>query len=476
MRLVGFVVILAACGSDVAPPTPAPEPTALLPVRARLLTDRQYANVLRDLLGDVPATDVRLPGTQAHQFLHDDVLAVDTALLSQYRVAAELVAAAVAPRSRGEVEAFAARAFRRPLEGNELAQLQGIYDQGGWSLVVEVVLQAPSFLYRSELAGELTTYELAAAIGFLFTDSLPDEQLWQAAGDGSLADPAVLETQVDRLLEDSRVREHLTTVILDWLEVHRVLTVDKLEPELRQAMFDETARFVDDTLWQRGGSLRELLTSRRAFVETPLDAHYGVRGDHDPRHRAGILTHASLLAILSTEQRESIIRRGAFVHRKLLCTPELGRPPFSEIAAVAGFTYELSESQFGHYRAANPYCAGCHRVIDPPGRALMTYDAEGSWRTTSFDGIPIESEATLILDGRELFVRNGVELAEALGNSEQVARCVVDQIAHHALGAGLADEATRRYLYQRFEASDRDLVEVFRAIALSPTFRQRSTP
>jgi hypothetical protein len=70
-------------------------------------------------------------------------------------------------------------------------------------------------------------------------------------------------------------------------------------------------------------------------------------------------------------------------------------------------------------------------------------------------------------------VTNGVELGRALAESDDVAACVVDQLAHHALGRGLSDPATRSFLQHRFERSDRDLVDVFRAIATLPGFRLR---
>jgi hypothetical protein len=64
-------------------------------------------------------------------------------------------------------------------------------------------------------------------------------------------------------------------------------------------------------------------------------------------------------------------------------------------------------------------------------------------------------------------------MAAALADSEQVAHCVVDQLAHYALGRAVDDPALRDYLYSSFDRSEHDLVAVFRALATAPVFRMR---
>ncbi|HUQ07233.1 MAG TPA: DUF1592 domain-containing protein [Kofleriaceae bacterium] len=483
---------VAACDDAALPPVADEAP---IPARVRLLTDEQYANAVRDLLGEsVTVPPLRTPGTAPHQLIHEDVIAVDAALLVQYRMAAEMLAAEVMDRPAGvETATFAERAFRRPLDDGELAALEALEADGGFALVVEAVMQSPDFLYRTELGGdrdagdangvvELTAYELAGELSFLLLDSIPDDALWASAKDGTLAQPEVVAAHVERLLATPRVREHLTRVVMDWLEVWKVLDAVKdpalfpeLDEALRRSMLDETDRFVRDVLWERRGSLRELLRSRRSFADERVAALYG------DSPRAGVLTQASMLTSLATARQESIIRRGIFVHRRLLCTPELGRPPFDAIAGVAPFTSKLSEMQFSHYRLAHLYCRGCHRVIDPPGRALHHYDGLGRWREVDAIGQPIEDTVRMVVPGgdgdEESWVSGPIEMAEFLAESQQVAGCAVDLMTHHAFGIGLTDAqggVTRRGLHDRFEQSDRDLVDVFRAIATSPAFRKRT--
>lgn len=536
-RLACLVLLASACGNDVGVEPPARYVS--LPARVRLLTDEQYANAVRDLVG-IEAPVLPQPGTEPHQFIHEDLVAVGGPLLVQFRIAAEAVAREVAARTEGlgcadadagcakaKIEAFASRAFRRPLEADEPAALWRLYESGrddrrsragatialaqsaGFGLVVEAVLQSPSFVYRTELgpaagAGEggasagdaptppglvaLTPHELAAELSFLLTDSIPDAALWAAAEDGSLLRDDVLAAQVERILDTDRAHAHLASVILRWLGAYRVLEARKdttifptLSPELRQSMLAETRLFVEDVLWHRGGSLRELLTSRETFVDAALAEHYGHRGvsaDHPVRvtlsgaQRGGVLTHASILTSLATEQRESIIRRGMFVNEKLLCTPELGRPPFGAIAAQAHFTARMSEAQFSYFRTGHIYCSGCHQTIDPPGRALHHYDGIGRYRELDEIDQPVQPDGRLVIGGVERRFADAIELGGALADSDHVARCVVDQLVHHALGRAM-DPSLRVFLHRRFEAADKDLVEVFRALATSPQFRLR---
>ena len=446
--LVAAVVALAACGED----RQDREPAADVPVRVRVLTDEQWHNAVYDLLG-IDA-QVHTPGSLPHQLVHEDVGAIDPATLVEYRIAAEEVARRT-PALCADAEcalALATRAFRRPLEADERTRLSALFDTGGFPLVVEAVLQAPSFLYRGELHALLTPYELAGELGFLLYDSLPDDRLWAAAQNGSLADRDALAREVDRMLGEPRVQTHLVDVVMDWFEVARVKDAQKdpqlypeLTDELRAQMYADTQQFVRDAL-ARPNSFRELLVAQ-----------------------GGMLAQRSVLTMLGTNARGSIIQRGIYIHRNLLCTPELGRPPFQAIADLAGFTGKLSESQFAHYRAANLYCSTCHRIIDPPGRALEGYDAIGRPRDRDEIGVPIEDDVTIEVDGQPVAVRGALELGRVLAASEQVRRCAVERLAEHAYGRKL-DAANIGYLEDRF---DGNLVGLVRTIATSPSFWRR---
>ena len=534
--LVPFFVALTACAGvieepangDSADPADVPVETCVdgvelaPPARLWVLTDSQHTNAIRDLLGpDVEVPEVRTPGVTSTQFVHEAGLhRVSAPLLSQYQAAAEAVAVwsldrvdAIAPCDAGSevacgerfVADFAARAFRRPLGADERAELLAIYDLGateghavGVALVIEAVLQAPDFLYRTELGEpsvsgeivELTPYELASSLSFLLLDSIPDAPLWQAARDGSLSEPGALAEHATRLLELPRARAHVEDALVTWIGVERVMTLEKdpamfpmLDDALRASMIDETRRFIRDVLWERDGSLAELLSSSRTYVDGPLAELYGVDApaggagfiELDPTERAGLLTQASVLATLSGPTKTSIVHRGLFVNRLLLCLPEIAPPPPDLIDGVAAETDGLSERELADYRASNTTCAGCHAMIDPPGIALEHYDPIGRWRTDA-DGAPVDATARVAIGGtpaRE--ITGAVELARALAESDEVTACVAEQIVQYAFGRALGREAmcSRADVIERFEASDRDVVEIFRAIPATTAFRTR---
>src|SRR5690606_4240459 len=88
---------------------------------------------------------------------------------------------------------FGARAFRRPLTGDEEAAFLGFFDQQlaetnfnvAVQLATQALLQAPPFLYFVEFGGDLvegdvvalTGHELAARLSYFVWDSMPDEAL-----------------------------------------------------------------------------------------------------------------------------------------------------------------------------------------------------------------------------------------------------------------------------------------------------------
>ena len=90
---------------------------------------------------------------------------------------------------------FGLKAYRRPLTHTEVEQYLEIYrlvtaqacfeEAVRW--IITAMLQSPHFLYRSELGRrvgeyfELSSYELATELSYLFWETMPDEELFRAA-------------------------------------------------------------------------------------------------------------------------------------------------------------------------------------------------------------------------------------------------------------------------------------------------------
>ena len=75
------------------------------------------------------------------------------------------------------------------------------------------------------------TLELASRLSFFLWSSLPDDELVEAAADGRLGDPAVLEAQVRRMLADPRAESLTTNFASQWLHLRNL---DAVRPDSRQ--------------------------------------------------------------------------------------------------------------------------------------------------------------------------------------------------------------------------------------------------
>jgi hypothetical protein len=396
------------------------------------------------------------------------------------------------------IDDLGARAFRRPLTAGERDDLVAVYELGapesfeaGVQLVIEAILQAPSFLYRTELGGgdaapgevvELTAYELAASVSFLLLDSIPDAPLWAAAQDGSLLDDDVLRDEVERLLALPRVRDNLARIYVAWLGATKAATTDKsstLFPEfdeaLRDASVEETRRFVA-TLVAEEGTLFELLTSRRTEINGALAELYGVPGvtgaqfvevELPASQRAGVLTQASMMATRAGPEETSVVHRGLMVQKLLLCAELPAPPPGVDLddPDLEG----MDQRELAEFRAGVTACAACHALIDPFGLAFEHYDAIGRHRAS------VDASADLPGLGE---VNDALPMLEALAEDPRVADCVVEKIVTYSLGRKLGndDGCELDQLQERFTEADGSLVEPFRAVVGSDAFRLRKVP
>ena len=159
--------------------------------------------------------------------------------------------------ARTIVSSLARRAYRRPVTERDLDALLAFYDggreQGGFEAGIETAVRAllasPEFLFRVERDPEdiasgvtyrLSDLELASRLSFFLWSSLPDDELLDRAERGELSDPAVLETQVLRMLDDPRAAALSTNFASQWLHLRNL---DAARPNLRAFPdFDENLR------------------------------------------------------------------------------------------------------------------------------------------------------------------------------------------------------------------------------------------
>ncbi len=363
---------------------------------------------------------------------------------------------------------FARRAFRRPIEREELERLirlsRSVLEEGeSFERAIEVGVQAilvsPHFLFRVEIDAEpenplaihpISEFELASRLSYFMWSSMPDEELLQLASRNALRSNNTLRQQVERMLQDPKAQSFIESFSGQWLQTRNLkqMTPDpKLFPtfdeQLREAMRKETELFFGEIV-RANHSILDLLDADFTYVNERLAKHYGlpgVRGEEfqrvkvDGAQRAGVLTQASILTLTSNPTRTSPVKRGKWVLENILGTPPPPPPPnVEELKNDEKSVLSGSLRQRMEQHRENPSCASCHKSMDPLGFGFENFDAIGAWRTK--DGkFPIDPAG--VLPSGDSF-STPQELRVILKQSQdQFARCLTEKMLTYALGRGL---------------------------------------
>jgi hypothetical protein len=375
--------------------------------------------------------------------------------------------------ARRIIENLARRAFRRPLTQDDIAFLMPFYRSGskeaggfdaGIEQVVATVLASPDFLYRGiqtpantnargdSRAFPLSDLELASRLSFFLWSQGPDDELFKIASAGQLSRPGTIETQVRRMLADSRASSLVRNFALKWLNVDNLKEVapdPQLFPafsdELRQDFATEIESFIA-SIFLEGRSVTELLTANHTFLNERLARHYGVTSVYGPQfrrvelqnpERAGLLGKAAVQLRTSYGDRTSPVLRGAWVLERLMGTPPAPPPPGVEtdLSTREGEKPKTLRAKLEQHRV-NATCNQCHGVIDPIGLALENFDAIGRWR--DIDRLaqePIDANTVLPGGGK---VNGPVQLRQELfGRSNLFIRALTEKLMMYALGREL---------------------------------------
>ena len=428
--------------------------------------------------------------------------------VEQYMSAAEAVARkAVAERSQwlgcdGTGEACARtfavdvgrRVFRRPLTGAEVdryAELVLSEDDfdAGLQVALQVMLASPYFLYRFEVGdedGHLDGYELAAALSYGLWGTTPDAALLDAAAAGELDTADGLRSHARRMLDDERARAVIDVFAAQWLDVERITTTDKnpalfpdFDAAVREAMAEETRRFVRHVVFEGSGRFEELLDARYTFANALLAAHYGLsvegsgyaKVDVGPQ-RAGLLGQGSVLASYAHSDQTSPVRRGLLVRERLLCQ-ELGIPP-PDAGGVPDVDPDATTRERFEQHMDDPVCRACHEQIDLIGFGFESFDAVGAYREDE-NGSPIDASGRIIgLDGEDHAFETLPELADLVAGSTAAPRCFARNYSRFIRGHVEAeDDCAVERLQDEFVAGDGEIAELIIATITSPEYRQR---
>jgi hypothetical protein len=506
----------SGAGNGVAPPACGTDSTA---ARIWRLSDEDYSRAVADLLPGVTVPEVSTPGRSKAEFINvAELYPVAGALVADLRTAAKSVASAAmtnlparmacapgqAERACAEafIERFTTRAFRRPLEAADRQALARLFAAGaaesvssGVQLVIESVLQSPSFLYRTELGGpgagprfELSGPERASALSFFLLGSVPDEPLMRAAQDGSLATPEGYNREIQRLLGEPRVRENLGHILSKWIGLGAGVTTElpaaqfpEYDDALKQSMTDEASHFFAD-LFARGGSFVDLLTSRKTFVDKRLAALYGVpytgtggfvEAMLPADQRSGLLTQGAFL--VNKSRGEPVVHRGKWVREELMCG-EMPEPP-PGINTTPPVNPDLTSRQFAQMRMDDKVCGSCHVLMDGIGLTFGNYDPLSRFVTKDDQGRPIDTSGTVINSDVDGPATQILQLAQRLAGSALTRQCIETKMLSYALGRELKAEdikCEQQKIDEQIKAGGYRLLDMMGAIAQSPAFHARS--
>ena len=423
------------------------------PFVIRRLTKVEYANTLHNLFGVDPAVARELPDEvfgegylntlsplQTEQYLGiankvlDQILAPSDA--PPTKVQKRLFGKPPKPGTDLRVEAgkvatsLARAAYRRPPTQAELDVLLSVFElarknklayQAGLRLMLKAVLVSPQFLFitpdQEAESGHaivpLDDYQLASRLSYLLWATMPDAELSALADGGKLHEPAVLKTQVKRLLADPRSRALFDGFGAQWLGLGDVKTktfdttkFPQMTGEMRSAMYDE-ARLFFDSIVRENRSVVSFVDADYTFLNGTLSTIYGLDKDVSgskmrrvklkDANRGGILGMPGVLATTSFPNRTSPVKRGVWVLEQVL--GEHVPPPPPNVPALEKQDQKtvanLTLRQRTELHRTDAVCANCHKILDPIGFGLENFDAIGRWREKDDTGGAIDAAGEL---------------------------------------------------------------------------------
>ena len=422
--------------------------------------------------------------------------------------------------ARKIMRSFVSRAFRRPIDEqdidrlvnivNEIDKLPGKTFQDGLKQAIATCLASPRFLFRVEIQPEpnnpgkivlLDEYALAARLSFFLWSSVPDDELLSLAFNKKLR--MNLRQQVDRMLADPRSERLTENFIGQWLQARDITTVPVsittilgvennyeaakiFDPRLRSDMQKETYALFDFIL-KNDRPVEELISARYSFLNKRLADFYGVEGVEGEKlqpvdltehpERGGLLTQGTFLIVTSNPTRTSPVKRGLFVLENLLGTPAPPAPPdvpeLESAKEKAETADEPTMREMMEIHRKDPDCSVCHARMDPIGLGLENFDALGRFRLDQ-GGKSIDTGGKLIT-GEEF--SNVATLKDILAENRKgdLYRAISEKMLTYAIGRGVEyyDSITIDLLVGHLEKNDGKLIELIHAITTSAPFQKR---
>ena len=415
------------------------------------------------------------------------------------------------------IEKFLHRAFRSPPDEKTLSlytkYFDKSYDESGdftasMKSIVSGAMASPRFIMvhdeASEASSNFDSYSLASRLSFFLWCSIPDEELLLLAEQGKLQDPKVLAQQVDRMLNDRRVKNFCDSFAPQWLKINNIVSAspdfklyrdyyfggdDKISYKRGMHMMLETLLNFE-TVFIENRPIMELIDADFTYRSHLLEEWYEGRAATYPinvnlrdinftrkpltdRRYGGVITTGAVMVMTSGPFRSHPITRGSWVSSVIFNDPP--KPPPDDIPDLIADDSTLKEQgltvrQKLKQHSKDVQCSGCHQKIDPLGFALENFDLLGRWRDNYRTGIKVDASGKLF--GKHSF-EDVVGFKDAiLAEKDVFANAFIRHLLSFALGRELtltdriaADEITRASKQDNYQ-----MREIIKHTVLHPIF------
>ncbi|MFK7789538.1 MAG: DUF1592 domain-containing protein, partial [Phycisphaeraceae bacterium] len=203
---------------------------------------------------------------------------------------------------REVIDRFITRAYRRPAtspEVDKFVKIYGLIRPGTQTLedavreTLAMVLISPQFLFHTESDPAMDeNYSMASRLSYFLWACMPDQELFDLAAKKKLNDPAVIEQQVLRMLDDDKAGDFVRDFTMQWLSIRKALTVPinrdlyprfayvvergetagtevPYVPSIRDYMIEESVGFVHEMI-RRNASALSAVDSDFAYLNERL--------------------------------------------------------------------------------------------------------------------------------------------------------------------------------------------------------------
>jgi hypothetical protein len=310
--------------------------------------------------------------------------------------------------------------------------------------------------------------------------------------EGNLQRPDVLLAQTRRMLKDDRARGLATEFGGNWLDFRHFETLNTVDRErfpsfdndLREAMFQEPIRFIQDAI-NNDRSVLDMLYAKYTFVNPVLAKHYGMPvndagadanawvrvDDADAYGRGGLLPMAVFLTENSPGLRTSPVKRGYWVVRRALGEVIPPPPPVVPELPADEAKSDLPLREVLAQHRSNPVCAGCHARFDVVGMAFEGYGPVGEARSNDLAGRPVDT-ATVFPGGSQGAGFEGVRTYIREHRQQDFVDNLSRKLLAYALSRSLqlSDEAVVERMETRLAAKEYRFNTLVETIVTSPQF------